>query len=513
MPLDNSFATTISNLGQLFDPKAQAQGRLLQAQQAAAQQAAEKARAELAAHAAQRQAQAAHAETLRHLVPTQDGGFQVGATGVPDFMASGYLGHPEASAGGLFDVINRNADVNEKSRLKTAEETANPSLSQVQGQAFQTLPQNAQQAVVGPKPIPLQAGGSVVFPAGGESVYQTQPGQVAQPPAGASRAQIEAATPLPQQDAGGMMGGLADSPIVQLFMRLADAEKSARFTNTFSHDEQLGWVPKAEAADPARTSDLVTPYRDGSGAAVQPLAQGGDLFPAAPPPQTSQTAPAGPTWQGNTLNGPPKPPPLAPPQRQRPVPSPVIKALSEERSTLDKIAYAIKLLPEHPNAIGLKTMLGDTINQRVDPDGVELRAIIAEIGNAKLHDESGAAVTNPEWQRHKPNLAHGGDNAESAMKKLLLMQRFLQSKLEGKAGLLSTGYALDPSLQDFVSTFTPKTAGAQTFPTPTAAQPQGPAVPQGNGAALRAEAMSVIQRGGDEAGVRAHFKQLTGQDL
>lgn len=96
----------------------------------------------------------------------------------------------------------------------------------------------------------------------------------------------------------------------------------------------------------------------------------------------------------------------------------------ENRSQMRKIQDAMALLRAHPKAVGLNRavpLLGDILNQRVDPEGMKARAAIADVGSLVIHDRSGAAVTAAEWPRLQPFIPKMNDTHEAALIKL---QRF-----------------------------------------------------------------------------------------
>ena len=75
------------------------------------------------------------------------------------------------------------------------------------------------------------------------------------------------------------------------------------------------------------------------------------------------------------------------------------------------------------NATGWKGFVPDAILQRVDPEGVDTRAAIADLGSLVIHERSGAAVTAAEFPRLRPFIPSEKDDPETAKKKL---KRFVQ---------------------------------------------------------------------------------------
>lgn len=123
---------------------------------------------------------------------------------------------------------------------------------------------------------------------------------------------------------------------------------------------------------------------------------------------------------------------VAPPSRE--MPAAMAEKFAQNSVTLGKIDQAIELVRNNPGALGLKNYAPDMIVQRMDPEGVRVRAMIADIGGQKIHDRSGAAVTVGESERLKPYIPAATDSPPVAEEKLRLfraeyadMQRALAS--------------------------------------------------------------------------------------
>lgn len=116
------------------------------------------------------------------------------------------------------------------------------------------------------------------------------------------------------------------------------------------------------------------------------------------------------------------------PEPPRP-PAQLIQAYNQNRKQLTIIDDAIDKIKAHPNAVGLSRGRSDTIDQMVDPTGVDARAAIADVGSMTLHDRSGAAVTASEWPRLAPFIPKASDkNAETVIKKLQRMRDLVQEQ-------------------------------------------------------------------------------------
>lgn len=109
-------------------------------------------------------------------------------------------------------------------------------------------------------------------------------------------------------------------------------------------------------------------------------------------------------------------------------------AMRENSAAIDKIDRAIAAIDRYPGALGGKNYLdvGGAVMQRVDPEGIEARALLADVGSAKIHDRSGAAVSAAEFPRLQPFVPLPTDTPETAKKKLALFRRevqFIQQEL------------------------------------------------------------------------------------
>jgi hypothetical protein len=105
------------------------------------------------------------------------------------------------------------------------------------------------------------------------------------------------------------------------------------------------------------------------------------------------------------------------------IPASIQKAMTENDSALRKIEDALAAVNEYEEALGGMNMLGDTVRQRTDPNGVKARALVADIGSLKLHDRSGAAVTAAETPRLKPFIPSATDTPDTVRTKLGLFKR------------------------------------------------------------------------------------------
>ncbi len=117
------------------------------------------------------------------------------------------------------------------------------------------------------------------------------------------------------------------------------------------------------------------------------------------------------------------------------MPAAVRNGFLENNALLDGIDAAIADVQESPDSFGLQNLMGDSINQRRDAAGVGPRAAVANIGSAKIHDRSGAAVTVKEMPRLAPFIPTATDRADAIVVKLQKMREALLAEQEGINGM------------------------------------------------------------------------------
>lgn len=121
------------------------------------------------------------------------------------------------------------------------------------------------------------------------------------------------------------------------------------------------------------------------------------------------------------------------------------KDIATNRTQMTLIDRAMDAVSAHPTAFGGKRALGDVvplmggvsdyINQRADPEGVDARALVANISSLQIKDRSGAAVTVSEFPRLAPFVPRVGDTPETIRKKLVQ----LKAAIEIETGFLQQG--------------------------------------------------------------------------
>lgn len=92
-------------------------------------------------------------------------------------------------------------------------------------------------------------------------------------------------------------------------------------------------------------------------------------------------------------------------------------------ANIDAIESAIQALTENPDAVGFKEFIPGVLLNRADPEGVPVRASIANIGSMTIKDRAGTAQTAQEMKNIAPFIPRDGDNAETKIKKLRGMQK------------------------------------------------------------------------------------------
>jgi hypothetical protein len=161
--------------------------------------------------------------------------------------------------------------------------------------------------------------------------------------------------------------------------------------------------------------------------------------------------PRGGTAQPVTLNGQPLQPKL------KDVPAPVNTAISTNVQNLNRAQTALALLEGKDvgemkgdkSATGWKGFLPNTVLNRADPEGVDARASIADLGSLVIHDRSGTAVTAAEFPRLAPFIPTPTDDADTAKKKLRRFVQVYQAEVDALSDTYSKeqGFKPNPMLQ------------------------------------------------------------------
>jgi len=132
----------------------------------------------------------------------------------------------------------------------------------------------------------------------------------------------------------------------------------------------------------------------------------------------------------------------------KPIPANINLAILANNSSIKNIDETIKSIKANPDAIGVRGYLPGAILNRADPEGIEARAGVADIGSIILHDRSGAAVTASESPRLMPFIPLPTDNKETAIRKLTRLRNIVE---QDQTGLTETygkdqGYLPNPTV-------------------------------------------------------------------
>jgi len=107
------------------------------------------------------------------------------------------------------------------------------------------------------------------------------------------------------------------------------------------------------------------------------------------------------------------------PKELKPLPSSMSQSWIKNASGIASVDNALALANKRPKSFGMSHyVIPDAITQRTDPEGVEARAAVANLGSLRIHDRSGAAVTAAETPRLKPFIPSAGDDHATIVKKL-----------------------------------------------------------------------------------------------
>ena len=138
--------------------------------------------------------------------------------------------------------------------------------------------------------------------------------------------------------------------------------------------------------------------------------------------------------------------PLGAEEKLKNIPETINKALTGNAASISQFDKAIDAASKNPSAIGLKGNLPQTILNKADPQGVETRALITDIGSAIVHDRSGAAVAASERPGLVPFIPQATDDSETAIKKLKQLKAKVQADQSGILDFYSQEQGYKPSL-------------------------------------------------------------------
>lgn len=280
----------------------------------------------------------------------------------------------------------------------------------------------------------------------------------------------------PEKWAQGMRVVVQDHPIIaqglQPFLQFSPENRKAVLTRAATVSEALkGLQPRVEEQSGAMvpvTTDITGQRSVGAPVgfkAQDPLAQleqdvrNGLISPedaferrkllreGKPAVQVNmqEKAPSGYRWGGA---GALEPIPGGPANKE--VPSGVVTGFIDNEKLLGTISDAIQGIKKNPDAIGFKTMMPDSVVQRMDPEGASTRALIAQVGSLKYKDMSGAAVTVSEDSRMAPYIPKLTDSPEVVSTKLAGLAKEIRRVQQGTATAYKEGHRLIPQFQAYL---------------------------------------------------------------
>jgi hypothetical protein len=182
------------------------------------------------------------------------------------------------------------------------------------------------------------------------------------------------------------------------------------------------------------------------GGAVPPTgasAVGGSGIPSNRMAPTNQLTPAVAPVEGASVAGTPF---KGKHEGLKPIPANINLAIIKNNQGVKQLSDTIKLLEQNPNAVGFKGFVPGAILNRADPEGVDARAGVADVGSLVMHERSGAAVTAAESPRLVPFIPLITDDKETVVKKLKRMRTIIEGEQKGLTETYSKdqGYLPNP---------------------------------------------------------------------
>jgi hypothetical protein len=102
----------------------------------------------------------------------------------------------------------------------------------------------------------------------------------------------------------------------------------------------------------------------------------------------------------------------------KPIPVGALKSYVVNNAALRSLDAASEMVGSTPSALGLQNLLGETVSQRTDPEGVATRAAVGDVGSQIIHDRTGAAMQIREEPRLSPFVPSVNDTPEAVMSKM-----------------------------------------------------------------------------------------------
>jgi hypothetical protein len=160
-------------------------------------------------------------------------------------------------------------------------------------------------------------------------------------------------------------------------------------------------------------------------------------------------------------------------QTGKPLPAAAAKGYLDNLQNLDRAQRALDLIDgknvgsamADPAATGLKGYLPNQLLNRIDPEGVDTRAAIADLGSLVIHDRSGAAVTAAEFPRLAPFIPTEKDEPGTVKKKLKQFVQNYKALVDDSAEFYkSSGYNVPALTRKGGAAVAPRTSGAPAKP-------------------------------------------------
>ena len=129
----------------------------------------------------------------------------------------------------------------------------------------------------------------------------------------------------------------------------------------------------------------------------------------------------------------------------------ITKAIAENNNTLTNIQNALHELDAHPSGVGLGRglpVVGKYVDQRIDPQGNDLRTDLANIGSLQIHDRTGATMSLSEEPRLSPFIPSASDTPEKIRSNLTKLAQGLKDLNMGLGAGASGGSARTLSPED-----------------------------------------------------------------
>lgn len=129
------------------------------------------------------------------------------------------------------------------------------------------------------------------------------------------------------------------------------------------------------------------------------------------------------------------------------MPQAAVSSISTNLGTLSRIQDALTANEAAPEATGmLKGLVNDfapSVMNKIDPEGTDARAKLADVGSMIVHDRSGAAVTVSEYPRLRPFIPTAYDSPDEKKIKLENLYNAIQEETQLYASNYSpeNGYA------------------------------------------------------------------------